>query len=201
MKAILKNLYIFISGVCAIPIAIIFIIVGKFAIFINAYSDISLVASKIPFLIGQKVRYIYYKATLAYLGKQVVFKYGSFCQYSTAKIGNRVHFGYYNTIGEVKMGDDIVIGGFVNFLSGTNQHSFENEFETIRSQKAKGRIMLTINSDVWIGSNSVIAANIGRRCVIGAGSVLVKSTEDNCVYAGNPARLIKKMPTTEIPIK
>lgn len=182
----------------AVPVAVFFIALGKFAIIFSAYAEVSLLASKIPFLFGQKVRYYYYKATLKRLGKKVMFKYGSFCQYNSACIGDRVLIGYFNALGEVDMGNDIVVGGFVNFISGTNQHSFNDPSQTISEQKSMGRSMITIGSDVWIGSNSVIAASIGNRCVIGAGSVLVRDTEDHSVYAGNPARLIKKITTSVI---
>jgi len=144
-------------------------------------------------MLGQKIRYFYYKATLKKMGKNVVFMYGSFCQYPNAIIGDRVLFGYYNTIGEINMGNDIIIGGFVNFLSGTKQHSFQDENQSIANQKAVGREVITIGSDVWIGSNSVIAANVGTRCIVGAGSVLVKSAENKGIYAGNPAKLIKQI--------
>jgi len=194
MKKTIRNLYILIVSIAAFPFAIVFIIAGKVAAYVGAYSEISILASKIPFIFGQRVRYFYYKATLAALGKQVVFKYGSFCQYPSARIGDRVLFGYYNAIGEIDMGDDVVIGGFVNFISGTTQHSFEDENLPIGSQKAAGRSMITIGSDVWIGSNAVIAASIGSRCVIGAGSVLVKNAENWSIYAGNPAKFIKQIP-------
>ena len=91
------------------------------------------------------------------------------------------------------MGDDIVIGGYVNFISGNNQHSFENPNEKISNQKAVGRKMISIGSDVWIGSNAIIASNIGTRCVIGAGSLLVKPAASYGVYGGNPAKILKKI--------
>jgi len=53
--------------------------------------------------------------------------------------------------------------------------------------------MIKIGSDVWIGSNAVICNDIGNRCIIGAGSVVVKNVEDHSLVAGNPARLIKKI--------
>lgn len=51
---------------------------------------------------------------------------------------------------------------------------------------------IEIGDDVYIGIRCIILPNvrIGTRCVIGAGSVVTKDTEDNKVYAGNPARLI-----------
>ncbi len=188
-----RNIYIFLISIFALLFALIFILIGKLSIFFGAYSDVSLVLSRIPFLFGEKARFFYYKATLKHLGKDVIFKYGSFCQYPSAIIGDRVLFGYFNAIGEVQMGNDIVIGGFVNFISGTNQHSFSDPSITINKQKAKGRSRVYIGSDVWIGSNVVIASNIGDRCVIGAGSVVVKEVESFSVYAGNPAKLIKKI--------
>ncbi len=53
--------------------------------------------------------------------------------------------------------------------------------------------MITVGSEVWIGSNCVIANDISNRCVIGVGSVLIKKAEDYGVYAGNPEKLIKKI--------
>lgn len=196
MKHFLKycrQFYIALISVIALPLALIFICFGWIAIVTRAYTEVSILASRIPFMFGQRVRYYYYKATLKSLGINVVFKYGTYCQYPNAIIGNRILFGYFNTIGEVHMGDDIVIGGYVNFLSGTSQHSFQNRNEKIINQKGCGRKMITIGSDVWIGSNSIIASDVGERCVIGAGSLLVKPAKSFGVYGGNPAKLLKNI--------
>jgi acetyltransferase-like isoleucine patch superfamily enzyme len=196
MRAIFKlvhKCYFLIISMAAIPLAIVFIVFGWLSVGFNAYAEVSIVVSRIPFLIGQRVRYFYYKATLKSLGHDVIFKYGTFCQYRNVIIGNRIIFGYFNTIGEVNIGDDIVIGGYVNFISGTTQHSFENPELKIVDQDAKGRRVIYIGSDVWIGSNAVIASDVGTRCVIGAGAVLVKPAESYGVYGGNPAKLLKKL--------
>ena len=198
-RRIVRYTFVIFGRLLAIPAAIFFIAIGQVAIIVDRYSEVSLLVSRIPFYFGEYTRYYYYKATLKRVGKNVIFKYGSFCQYNSACIGDRVLIGYYNALGEVRMGNDIVIGGFVNFISGTAQHSYDDPSKPISSQTAPGRKMITIGSDVWIGSNAIIAANVGDRCVIGAGSVLVHEAENRSVYAGNPARLIKRIPSANMP--
>jgi maltose O-acetyltransferase len=53
--------------------------------------------------------------------------------------------------------------------------------------------MVNVGSDVWIGSNSVIGNDVGDRCVVAAGSVVVKPVTDHSLVGGNPAKLIKKI--------
>lgn len=52
-----------------------------------------------------------------------------------------------------------------------------------------------IGNNVYVGANSVIIGDvsIGDNCIIDAGSVVTKSFESDCVIAGNPAKLIKKI--------
>ncbi|WP_285009881.1 acyltransferase [Pedobacter faecalis] len=193
MKAFLIRAYDLVILILGLPFVLLFVVMGRLSIRMGAYSDLSVLVSKIPFRYGELIRYYYYKFTLEKLGTDVTFRYGSFCQYPSARIGNRVLFGYYVAIGEVEIGDDVVVGGFVNFLSGTNQHSFDDPFQPISTQKAAGRSRINIGSDVWIGSNAIIAANVGNRCVVGTGSVLIKPAENNTVSGGNPARIIKQI--------
>lgn len=66
---------------------------------------------------------------------------------------------------------------------------------TTIGNKAHGRndLIPTIGDNVSIGANVNIMGDItiGNNVEIGAGSVVVKDVPDNCVIAGNPARIIR----------
>ncbi|WP_373415072.1 serine O-acetyltransferase [Rhodococcus sp. NCIMB 12038] len=61
---------------------------------------------------------------------------------------------------------------------------------TIGSKRGRGAPI--IGDGVEIGPNVCVIGDvvIGRGSVIGAGSVVVADVSDNCVVAGNPARLL-----------
>lgn len=51
-----------------------------------------------------------------------------------------------------------------------------------------------IGHDCVIGVRSIIlpGVTIGNQCVIGGGSVVTKNVPDNCIVAGNPAKIIRE---------
>lgn len=53
----------------------------------------------------------------------------------------------------------------------------------------------TIGENVSLGANVTIVGDIhiGNNVIVGAGSVVVKDVPDNCVVAGNPAKIIKRI--------
>ena len=54
---------------------------------------------------------------------------------------------------------------------------------------------ITIGKNVWFGSEVKVCAGvtIGSGCVIGAGSVVTTDIPDNCLAAGDPARVIRSL--------
>ena len=53
----------------------------------------------------------------------------------------------------------------------------------------------TIGNNVYVGANACIVGDvhIGNNVIIGAGAIVVKDIPDNCIIAGNPAKVIKKI--------
>ena len=94
---------------------------------------------------------------------------------------------------KIEIGDDCLIGANVKII--------DNDFHPIDPVERKnndGEIPhkpVVIGNNVFIGMNSIILKGtvIGDNCVVGAGSVVHGKFEDNCVIAGNPARVVKKL--------
>ena len=61
------------------------------------------------------------------------------------------------------------------------------------AKHGRNDLVPTIGDNVSIGANVNIIGDIiiGNNVIIGAGSVVVKDVPDNCVVAGNPAKIIK----------
>lgn len=157
---------------------------------IGRYTDLALFISKIPFLVGENIRNIFYKLTLISVGNNVRFKYGCFFQSRDASIGNNVVIGYYSSFGKVSIGNDVLFGAYINILSGTAQHFFNDP--TVKIMNNSGILTkINIGDDVWVGSNSIIMKNIGSRCVVGAGSLVTKAVYSNTVVGGHPAKVLK----------
>lgn len=59
---------------------------------------------------------------------------------------------------------------------------------------------VVIEDNVWIGANCCVmkGVRIGARSIIAAGSVVVHSIPADCIAAGNPAVVIKKLKMKEI---
>ena len=96
----------------------------------------------------------------------------------------------------IRIGNDVKIGGNV-VIYDTDFHPLD---PTLRKVKAFERYN-TVTKDVIIGDSVFIGAHstilkgvhIGENSIIGAGSVVTKSVPANEIWAGNPAKFIKKL--------
>jgi len=54
---------------------------------------------------------------------------------------------------------------------------------------------VNIGDDVWIGGGAILCpgVNVGDRAVIGAGSIVTRDIPPDCVAAGNPCRVLRKL--------
>ncbi len=101
---------------------------------------------------------------------------------------------HIGAINKIVIGNNVLIASKV-FISD-HFHGLI-EVETLKTPPAKRKLFskgpIFIEDNVWIGEGVVILGNvrIGKNCIVGANSVVNKSFPENCVIAGNPAKLIK----------
>lgn len=106
-------------------------------------------------------------------------------------LGDRVRVGIGSVIiGPVSMGHGSGLGQHV-FISGFN-HGYADGEQNSSVQDLDIRPTV-IEDEAHIGANSVVVpgVRIGKRCQIGAGSVVTRDIPAFSVAVGNPARVIK----------
>lgn len=110
------------------------------------------------------------------------------------KIGRNVEIGYMVFLdnrrpGLITIEDNATITSMCNIITHDLSMRYIDGTEIIGEVR--------ICNGAFIGVNSTIMPGvvIGENCIIGCGSVITKDTEPNSVYAGVPAKLIKRLST------
>lgn len=113
---------------------------------------------------------------------------------SCISIGSNCHLNNNVTIvacQEVVIGDNCLIGNRVTvFDSDFHDISPDSRYSS-RGQSAA----VSIGDDVWIGTGAMIlkGVSIGAGSIVAAMAVVTKSVPGNCIVAGIPARVIKRL--------
>ena len=99
---------------------------------------------------------------------------------------------YLDANGGIEIGDDVSIAHNSSILS-TNHDWTNSEIAIKYNSVLPAKVV--IQKDVWIacGCRILAGVTIGTRSVIAAGAVVNKAVENNSIYGGVPAKLIKKI--------
>ena len=134
-------------------------------------------------------------------GSQIInstFDKYSFCGYDCQIINCSI--GAFTSIA-----NNVVIGGAMHPMEWVSMSPvFYEGRDSVKKKFAKyvrpSDPHTVIGNDVWIGEGAILKAGItvGDGAVIGMGSVVTKDIQPYCIYAGNPARLIRKRFSDEI---
>ncbi|QYX34017.1 acyltransferase [Sphaerospermopsis torques-reginae ITEP-024] len=141
------------------------------------------------------------------LGELAVFSYGG-----KIEIGEDCYIGEGTRIrsaNSIKIGNQVAISDNVTIYD-TDAHSLNhilrhkefvevviinNLIKDAKELDVKSAPVI-IEDHVWIGFNAAIlkGVTIGKGAIIGASSVVTKDVEAFTIVAGNPAKVIKKLP-------
>lgn len=92
---------------------------------------------------------------------------------------------------QVVIGDDVVLSARCMLIDGGLDPDTFGGTELPQYANGEG---IVIEDGAWIGAGAIIlpGVTIGRRAVVGAGSVVTRSVEPLQVVVGNPAKPIRK---------
>lgn len=111
-----------------------------------------------------------------------------------AEKNSEIHFGdnvFINdgtiiySLKKISIGNNVLIGNRV-LIYDSDWHGISGNI--IKTEPVE------IGNNVWIGAGTIILKGvlIGENSIIGAGSVVNKNIPKNSIYAGNPAKFIRK---------
>lgn len=106
-------------------------------------------------------------------------------------IGPRVLMGAAKEA-EIFIEDSVMLGPEVKLIAG--DHRYDVPGMEIRNSGVGRLGQIRIRRGAWIGAGSIIlkGVSIGEGGILGAGSVLSKDIPANEIWAGNPAKFIKR---------
>jgi acetyltransferase-like isoleucine patch superfamily enzyme len=144
----------------------------------------------IPGHAGVYLRRAFYRLVLPRCGAGCWLSFGTVFSHATALVGRNVYTGVFCGLGDVTLEDDVLLGSHVSVINGGGQHGIDRLDIPIREQPGSFP-RVTIGRDTWIGDRSVVLADVGRHCVVGAGSVVSRPLPDYAIATGVPARVIR----------
>lgn len=159
---------------------------------------------KIEYIISKIIKKLHLRSIV----NSKIHKSSKICagtQFVNSSLGKHSDIGYDCTIINTQigafcsLGANIIIGGAphtTNWVSTSPVFNENNDHLKKKFSKHKFNLetKTIVGNDVWIGNNAMIKAGIeiGDGAVIGMGSIVTKNVMPYEIWAGNPAKLIKK---------
>ena len=147
-----------------------------------------------PSLQEERLRIL--KGLLGSIGdEEIIINQPFFCDYGKQiRVGKRFFANFNFTVldeAPVTIGDDCFIGPNVSIYTAC--HSIDPIERNSRREWAEP---VTIGNNVWIGGSATIlpGVTIGDNVTIGAGSVVTHDIPADVVAAGNPCKILKRLP-------
>jgi acetyltransferase-like isoleucine patch superfamily enzyme len=156
----------------------------------RAFMGSSQALSLVPGILGQYLRTAFYRCVLARCAASVTIEFGTILSRTGATIDERVYVGPACHLGLVHLERDVLVGAGVHIPSGPGTHGIGDTSRPIRDQPG---IPATVRIGVgtWIGSASVVMADVGANSVIAAGAVVTHPVGPLVVAGGVPAAIIR----------
>ncbi len=109
------------------------------------------------------------------------------------RIGKHVFVNYdcsFQDVDQITLEDHVTIGPRVNLIAGGHPVVLEERRQGVITHKP-----IVIKRHVWIGTAATVLAGVtvGENSVVAAGAVVTRDVEPDCVVAGVPAKVVKRL--------
>jgi virginiamycin A acetyltransferase len=189
MKHAMKLLVAALCRLTVLPTYVAYRFTAMFVDADKAFHGASQRAALWPGIVGEYRRREFYRLTLDECSDDCCLSFGTIFSKRHARVGRRAYVGTHCNLGLVTLGDDVLLASGVDVLSGSGQHHFEDPEKPVREQGGEFK-RVSIGFDTWIGNKTVVMADVGSRCVVGAGSIVTGPLPDRSVAVGVPARIV-----------
>lgn len=110
----------------------------------------------------------------------------------------RIHIGDYAVINpgarissgvSIELGKNAVLASNV-YITDADWHG---HYDRVYSRGGHGKVV--IEDNVWLSEGVLVGkgVRIGKNSIVGAGSIVLRDVPDNCIAAGNPARVVREL--------
>jgi len=195
MRQLLKQAIQLVCRCLVFPLYLLLLLQERLGSPDQAFQGCSQLLSLFPGVPGNYLRQQFYMLALKECYDDCCIEFGTRLSQREIRLGRRVYIGSNCSIGLCRIGDDVMLGSNVDIISGKNQHRFQRLDIPMREQGGALE-EITIGEDCWLGNSSVVMADVGRKSIVAAGSVVVKELAPFSIAGGNPAKVLKtRLPT------
>jgi len=139
------------------------------------------------------------KSALKTCGKKVYLGRGSTFIYKNVYLGENISIGancnFICGIAKIIIKNNVMFGPNVTLVTGSHRIDVLGKYMiNVKDKLPENDKNIIVGEDVWIGANVLVlkGVTIGEGSIIAAGSVVTKNVEPYSIYAGVPAKLLKK---------
>jgi virginiamycin A acetyltransferase len=190
MKQLLKKIVQICALIAVLPLYALLVTAACCVKNDQTFQGCSQFLSLFPGVPGNYLRQQFYCLALAECYDDCCIEFGTRLNQRGIELGRRVYIGTNCCIGLCRMEDDVMLGSNVDVISGKKQHNFARLDIPMREQGGEFEKII-IGEDSWLGNSSVVMANVGRKSIVAAGSVVVKDLPPYSIAGGNPAKVLK----------
>jgi acetyltransferase-like isoleucine patch superfamily enzyme len=176
------------------PLVLLYFLLSRVSREDELFAAFSQGLSLIPGRAGSYLRIAFYRVVMGRCASDSFIGFGSLFSHRGTELHSGIYIGPQCNIGLSVIQRNCLLGSGVHLLSGKNQHRFDDPDKPIRLQGGQFT-KISLGENVWIGNGAIVMANVGRDCIIGAGSVVIDDVPAGSIVVGNPGKVVRNRHT------